>query len=279
MSRTTDSADRLQTPASRDPAVGEIPWSHTDPFPQLLPGEVHLWSTTLDTGPERIRYLESLMDRHEMRRAARYRVELSRQRFICARGILKELLGRYAAVEPDRISFKLGNLGKPYLPDHISSDLQFNSTDTRHEAVFAFCRSAEIGVDIEFLTRKVRHREIAQRKFSSQEHEQYLKHAPSQQKRFFLKIWTRKEAYGKARGVGIRYRLNSVNLVDDAGSDRFAIRDEIGAIWEVVQFFREPDITASVVIAGTGWQFRRFRLPDAASVPQRSQSPVDRDTM
>ncbi len=203
------------------------------------------------------------MDLREMRRAERYNVELSRERFISARGILKELLGKYVGVSPKMISFALGRLGKPYLPNDISPDLQFNSTDTQQQALFAFCRSAEIGIDIEFLTRNVRHREIARRKFSRQEQDQYLRLPTLQQKDFFLNIWTRKEAYGKARGVGIRYRLNSVNLVDDAGSGRLSVNDETGAIWEIVQFSPEPDIIASVVVAGTGWKFRCFRLRDA----------------
>ncbi len=260
MSQTTDSADRPGNSTSRDNAVCDVPWPYPDQFPELLSSEIHLWSGSLDVSPERIRYYEACMDRREKRRAERYSVELSRERFICARGILKELLGKYADAEPDTISFTLGRLGKPYLPENISSELQFNSTDTQQAALFAFCRSAEIGVDIEFLTRNVRHREIAQRKFSCQEYDQYLQHPTSRQKNYFLKIWTRKEAYGKARGVGIRYRLNSVNLVDDAGSDRLSVHDETGAIWEIVQFSPEPEVIASVVVAGTGWKFRCFQL-------------------
>ena len=138
-----------------------LPWPHPDQFPKLLSNEIHLWSASLDVSPERIRIYEGCMDRREKRRAERYSVELSRERFICARGILKELLGKYVNVEPNSISFTLGRLGKPYLTEKISSELQFNSTDTQQKALFAFCRSAEIGIDIEFLTRNVRHQEIA----------------------------------------------------------------------------------------------------------------------
>ena len=261
MSQTTDSVNRPKSSTNCDDAVCNPPWPYPDQFPKLLSNEIHLWSASLDVSPERIRFYESCMDSRERRRAERYSVELSRERFICARGILKELLGKYIHVEPKSISFTLGRLGKPYLPDKFSSELQFNSTDTQQEALFAFCRSAEIGIDVEFLTRNVRHHEIARRKFSRHEYDQYLQHPKSQQKNFFLKIWTRKEAYGKAKGFGIRYRLNSVNLVDDAGSDRLSVHDEIGVIWEIVQFSPEHDITASVVAAGTGWQIRCFRLP------------------
>ena len=244
-----------------DTECGE-PWPQSEVIPQILPREIHIWSASLDISRERVEYYERCLDGREIRRASRYSIELSRKRFICARGILKELLGKYADTDPEAISFSLGPLGKPYLPAEFSPDLQFNSTDTKDEALFAVCRSAEIGIDIELESRKVRHQEIALRKFSCQELEQYHQCPKSQQKKFFLKIWTRKEAYGKAKGVGIRYRLNSVNLVDDMDSDRFAVHDDDGKIWEIIQISPAPGVIACVIVEGTGWRFRCLRVSD-----------------
>ena len=238
------------------------PWPQLDGIPQLLPREIHIWSASLDISRERSEYYERCLDSREIRRASRYSIELSRKRFICARGILKEMLGKYTGIDPALISFRLGPLGKPYLPAEISTDLQFNSTDTKDEALFAVCRSAEVGIDIELESRIVRHQEISLRKFSQQELEQYHDCPKSRRKQFFLKIWTRKEAYGKAKGVGIRYRLNSVNLVDDAGSDRLAVQDDDGTIWEIIQFSPASGVTACAVVEGTGWRFRCIRLLD-----------------
>lgn len=262
MSRATESTDRSNTPTDCLGAQCVRPWPQPGAVPELLPHEVHIWSASLDTGRGLSEYYESCLDRWELRRASKYSLEPSRKRFVCARGILKELLGQYVGYTPAQISFSLGSFGKPYFPAEISKSLNFNSTDTEDEALFAVCMAAEVGIDIELDSRNVRHQAIARRKFSRQEMQQYEQCPASRQKQFFLKIWTRKEAYGKAKGVGIRYRLNSVNLVDDMGSDRFEIQDGDGKPWEVVQISPANGVTACVVIEGTGWHLRFFRVPD-----------------
>ena len=262
MSQTTDFSKESNAPSSRDNTICEPPWPQRSEVPTLHSREVHVWSGTLSPSPGSIRRLESHLDERELSRAARFSVELSRNRFVSARGKLKELLGKYTQTNPSEISFHLGPLGKPYMPTGQDSDLYFNSTDTNDELLVAVCRSGELGIDVEFLSREVRHPEIAKRKFSRQEYQQYLEISALRQKQFFLDLWTRKEAYGKAKGVGIRYRLNSVTLVDDRNSNRVSVHDETGRHWEIVQFSPDQGVTACVVVEGGGWNFRCFRLPD-----------------
>ncbi len=238
-----------------------LPWPHCSEPPRLLPGEVHLWSASLAADDEQYRYYQSCMNPEEMARANRYAMATSRTRFICARAILKLLLSRYIGKNPAEISFRLGPLGKPYLPPASGNFLQFNSTDTEEEALFAFCLDAEIGVDIEYKTRKVNHAIIAHRKLTEQEYSYYRALPASQRRLFFLSVWTRKEAYGKAIGVGIKYRLNEVNLIDENQSPRISIRDDAGVVWEIVQIEPAADLVASVVTENTGWNFRYYRLP------------------
>ena len=252
------------SPNTSDSARG-ILWPQPASFPKLHSRQVHIWSASIDVSDQRFRFYESCLTRRELTRADRYAHDLTRRRFVCARGLLKEILGRYTGVEPSGIVFDLGKLGKPYLPTRISSDLQFNSTDTKGEALFAVCRSAEIGIDIEFADRKVRHQIIAPRKFSEAELACYQRLSLSQRKEYFLNVWTRKEAYGKAKGVGIKYRLNSVNLVDESDLDRLSVVDSKGTKWEVVQISPATNIAAAVVIEGTGWQIEGFRLEGSVS--------------
>lgn len=236
------------------------PWPQSSNPPPLSPGEVHLWSASLAANDQQFHFYESCMDEREKARADRYLMEVSRTRFISARAILKQLLAKYTGEDPTAICFRFGPLGKPYLPTTSSPALQFNSTDTQEEALFAFCRGAEIGVDIEYKTRKVRHDLIAIRKFTNQEKQLYLACPQSQRKNYFLSVWTRKEAYGKALGVGIKYRLNEVNLVAAEISERVVVTDADDVLWDVVQVQPAEDLIACVVTQGTGWRFRCFRL-------------------
>lgn len=237
------------------------PWPYCQHRAEIKTREVHLWWASLNVSSEETAFYESFLDTRERRRVERYSIPRARKRFIRARGILKQLLGEYCRVDPRTLSFRLGEMGKPYLPDSLNSPIQFNSTDTGMEAIFAFCNSGQVGVDIELTDRKVQHEIIAPRKFSSTEYELYLSQLPTEQKQFFLSVWTRKEAYGKAKGVGIRYRLNSVNLVAEEDLQAASVIDEHGTQWHVQQIAPFKGSTACLVTEGSGWNIRCFRLP------------------
>lgn len=236
------------------------PWPKSSNPPPLSSGEVHLWSASLAVSNELFRQYEICMDARERARADRYVWEVARTRFISARAMLKRLLSEYTGDDPAKMSFHLGPQGKPYLPTGFASDFQFNSTDSGDEALFAFCRDAEIGVDLELKSRQVRHDIIAKRKFTKREYERYLACPQSRRKHCFLSVWTRKEAYGKAIGVGIRYRLNEVDLGSADSAGRVVVKDNENIQWEVVQLEPAEDLIACVVTQGTGWRFRCFRL-------------------
>ncbi len=244
--------------------VCPLPWPRSGSPPPLRPKEVHLWSASLISSDDKLRDFERCMDERELARANRYAMEISRTRFISARAMLKQLLAMYTGLEPAAVRFCLGPLGKPYLPPADGPALNFNSTDTQDEALFAFCLDAEIGVDIEFKNRQVNHPIIARRKFTPQELDQHLDCPAEQRKLHFLSLWTRKEAYGKAIGVGIKYRLNEVNLVDAENSARICVHDETGAEWEVAQAEPSDDLIACVVAQGRGWRYRCQRLSQDA---------------
>ena len=240
--------------------VCDLPWPQLSCPPRLPPKVVHLWSASLLADEEKFLKYQSWMGPREIERANRFVYQSARRRFICARAILKHLLALYTDTVPTEVHFRLGPKGKPYLPPISGSTVQFNSTDTGDEALYAFCLDAEIGVDIEYNTRDVNHSIIAKRKFTAQEYSQYLASPPEERRRFFLSMWTRKEAYGKAIGVGLHYRLNEMNLVQSDRSTRFSVRSAVGDDWEVAQAEPASDLVACVVVEGTGWRYRCQRL-------------------
>ncbi len=219
-----------------------------------------MWSASLDVDSERFCYYQSCMDPIEQARILRYRPERSRVRFICARGILKQLLGMYTGLSPQEIRFDYGALGKPHLNADLGIPIQFNATDTRNEALYAFCYGAELGVDIELASRTVKHDQLARKKLAHEEYNFYESLSEELRQNFILSLWTRKEAYGKARGVGIRYPLNEANLLGTEGLNDAVVTDQHGITWEIVQLSPKDDFTACVVTEGEGWQFRCFRF-------------------
>ena len=68
---------------------------------------------------------------------------------------------------------------------------------------------------------------------------------PTARDRQFIAIWTRKEAYGKALGVGLSYDLRAVT----AGPTESKIQGVDGD-WFVTDLHLGPDVAASLVVEG-----------------------------
>ena len=233
-------------------------WPVTPNCVEFQSAEIHVWLADLNSVSNHLDYLKSCLDTRELARMERYSVERSKRRFVSSRSILKVLLGLYCNISPQDIQLGYGPLGKPYLKQNRA--LQFNSTDSGDIALYVFSDSCELGVDLELAIRPVRHDLIAPRKFTQEEYQQYANCAKSQQRQFFLSMWTRKEAYGKALGVGIRYPLNSIDLSSQSVDQRTSVKDERGRTWEIIPVTSVPQIIACLVTEDCGYQPRFFRF-------------------
>ncbi len=175
----------------------------------LSSGEVHIWLAALDQSGPHIHNLMRTLSADECMRAGDYYFERDRKRYLVGRGILRTILGLYLHVEPDVLHFQYGKYGKPVLADTFGREtLHFNLSHSNEIALFAFTRQCEIGVDIEHLSGISEIEQIADRFFSRREYDS-IRSLPEEQKReSFVKGWTCKEAFIKARGDGLSYALD-----------------------------------------------------------------------
>ena len=98
--------------------------------------------------------------------------------------------------------------GKPYLWAH--PQLVFNHSHSQHHYALAISEHyAQIGIDVEDLSRKVRFEALAQHAFHPNELELWIKLNLSTE--YWFKVWTTKEAVLKASGLGIRISLNELD--------------------------------------------------------------------
>lgn len=173
--------------------------------------EVHVWRASLDCGERVLDQFEATLAPDEKDRARRFVFQPDRNSYIAARGILRELLGRYLSRAAGEIEFDYGAQGKPALRSG-SSQMQFNVSHSHGMALFAFAVGREVGVDVELVRPDFAGEKIAERFFSSQEVKELRSlPAPAQDEGFFL-CWTRKEAYIKARGEGLQIPLKSFHV-------------------------------------------------------------------
>jgi 4'-phosphopantetheinyl transferase len=186
---------------------------HTLGCPLCTKEDVEIILGELDCTPEAFRHLVALLSDAERARAARFKFEHHRRRYIVTRGRLRLLLAERLDATPESIEIACRSRGKPVLGGRfVECGLHFNVSHSENVAVYAFADRREVGIDIEAVREFRDMDSVAARVFSPREHEVYLKLEASERARGFFNCWTRKEAFVKALGDGLRYPLDSFEV-------------------------------------------------------------------
>lgn len=225
----------------------------------LTHDEVHIWRASQNVEPAALSRLHSLLDSAEKARAERFVFQRDRDRFIVARGILRELLAGYAGSQPTAIEFQYGPQGKPALRTGDSSPARicFNVSHSHGLMVCAFAVKRQLGIDIELIRSDFGGDEIAQRYFSGAEVAELNSLAPEARAEAFFLCWTRKEAYIKARGEGLQLPLGSFSVSLTPGSPE-ELRAEDSTRWELRSFEPAAGYAGAVVVEGKGPPVRLY---------------------
>jgi 4'-phosphopantetheinyl transferase len=202
---------------------------------------VHVWLAfeTLLDDPAIAERFSSLMSDDERAREQRFLVESARRLHVLARGLQREVLSSYlSGTTPRELRFVSGASGRPALaPPFNATGLDFNLAHTHGLVVLAVTRGAALGVDAEIYNEKVP-LEVARRFFSPVEADALEALPGDAQPRRFLRLWTLKESYLKAVGVGIADGLDRLTFrIDEAGACTFERpTDPRAARWSFSQF-------------------------------------------
>ena len=184
--------------------LAPLRWEAPPAEPRLGPAEVHVWRAELDRPPAELQALRTILAPQETERATRFVFDRDRDRFVCARGILRSILSRYLGVPPSALVLAYGPNGKPHLPAESGADgLRFNVSHSGALAVFALARGIEVGIDIERVDRQVEGGAIASSYFAPSEASAIEELQGDARAHAFFDIWTRKEALLKAWGEGM----------------------------------------------------------------------------
>jgi hypothetical protein len=108
----------------------------------------------------------------ERARAQRFVFDRDRSRFTVARGVLRNILGRYLQRPPSSIRFGYGPHGKPHLeapPNQLLPTLRFNVSHSADLVLIAVAHDREVGVDVEQIRTDFALDELARRFFSQEE--------------------------------------------------------------------------------------------------------------
>jgi 4'-phosphopantetheinyl transferase len=172
-----------------------------------------LFCTWLDENPSSVRALSwgKLLPREEQARGTRYIFDRHKTQHVLAHGLKRLVLSRFYAVNPEDWEFEVGERGKPIIRAPIADiPIHFNLSHTDGLAVVLVSTGGgEVGVDVENVDRRVGGVQIAERFFAPAEVEVMRGLPLDQQRDYFFQIWTLKEAYIKARGLGLAIPLSS----------------------------------------------------------------------
>ena len=186
----------------------------------------------------------AILDEAERARAARLQPVRRRRQFLATHALTRVALSHGHPLSPQSWSFSRNEYGKPSpLPE---CGLRFNQSDSVEMAVCLVAlpdpiggAAAEVGVDLESFSRAEEIVPLASRVFSKAERAQ-LEALPARERADrALTLWTMKEAYIKARGMGLSLPLQEISfLFEDKETFRFEVAPSVDEDLSRWQFCR-----------------------------------------
>lgn len=148
----------------------------------------------------------------EHERYGRYRFQPDRDMFLLGRAMARTLVGEALGVGPCEWTWREGPRGRP----EVDADVSFNIAHTAGLVLCAVSRIGHVGVDAEHRLRAPIDPRMFRRYCAPDEAADIERRPDSHRQDQFLKYWTLKEAYLKARGLGITVHLADLSFsLDD----------------------------------------------------------------
>ncbi len=162
----------------------------------------------------------ALLNDAERERAARFRFDRHRREYLASHALARTALSHAHPLPPHAWNYSVNAYGKPSpLPE---CGLRFNQSNSVELAVCLVATHGienetkagpEVGVDVEAFSRAEEIVPLAPKVFSPAEQAQLNALPAAERPHRALSLWTLKEAYIKARGIGLALPLRSVSFL------------------------------------------------------------------
>jgi 4'-phosphopantetheinyl transferase len=144
---------------------------------------------------------DKVLSEDERERMRAFFFEKDRHEYLVTRALSRGVLAQALGVAPSSLAFRRNAYGRPELDP--PNDLRFNLTNTTGLVACAIASRREVGVDAEPVERADDILEVAHVVFTEAERDTLARLEISARRILALRLWTAKEAYIKARGLGL----------------------------------------------------------------------------
>lgn len=213
-----------------------------------LTQEAHVWLARpqLTLQADRRNDLLSMLDETEKDRYNRFVFDKDRNHFLAAHALVRTVLSRYVEVPPNAWRFAASKYGRPEIVAECGAPrLRCNLSHTNGLVACVVSHEIDCGIDVEAIRPFANYLAIAKWMFTADEYEHLLGAPIDKRHEVFFSYWTLKEAYIKARGLGLSLSTTGFRFCIEA-SGKVSIR-----------FNDDGDDRASA------WQFQLSRPTDA----------------
>jgi 4'-phosphopantetheinyl transferase len=216
---------------------------------------IDLWCTYIsEIGDDSLlsRY-DALLTGDERAKQARFRFVRDQRRYLVTRALVRTVLSRYAEVRPEDWTFATGPHGRPAIAAPRAAALEFNISHSADLVMLGVTSGRTLGIDTESIIAREADIDGLDRYFAPEESAALLSLPPHARRRRFFELWTLKESYIKARGMGLAIGLDTFRF-ELTGDRELALhmRPELGDApqrWRLWQLLLRGDYLAAVCAA------------------------------
>lgn len=212
-----------------------------------------------------------LLSGEEQSRLKCFRSEQSRREYLVAHALVRTALSQVHPVAPEDWRFLTNSYGKPRVdPD---CGVRFNLSHSRQLVACLIANGMEVGTDVEARDRATEILGIGEKVFSPAELAQLDELGSIEALDRALSLWTLKEAYIKARGMGLSLPLKNISIVfggeEGIRLELDASLSDDAARWQFCLFDHTGHRIALMIERAEDARVELWEMPPAPAMPRQ----------
>ena len=226
----------------------------TDPL-RISHDECHVWKVDLRL-VNKENFQISILSEDERKCLSLFKFSKDRFRYGITHSVKRLILASYLNEWPEKLVFTREKYGKPaILRQQNWLNLQFNLSHSHQLILLGVTVEDPVGIDVEYHDETISIESLSKFVFSPLE-QQYFSTLTNEQERInsFFQCWTQKEAYLKAKGIGLGMNLAGISTETNKQSIHKWLKVSIAneqemSIWHLLSLRAAEFYSASLVIA------------------------------